>query len=238
LLDDAHALIKPCIGGLETFDDVIAFARVHATHSLWVLAVDAALWPLLKRARDARPMFDETYVLAPWNETQIGALLADRCARAGIAPIYDDLIDKLPPGSDELDRQDALRAKKAGYERMLWDHVRGNPALALEAWRASLAEDEQGILHVRPLQVPDTSKLDAPPDSSLFILRAVLQLAPAGAEAVAQATGLLPGEVMQEFRFGQTQGVFVEYEGGMRVSWQWLRAVTRLLERRHLLVMP
>jgi ABC-type multidrug transport system fused ATPase/permease subunit len=238
LLDDAHALIKPCIGGLATFDDVIAFARGNATHSLWVLAVDAALWPLLKRARDARPIFDETSILAPWNETQIGALLADRCARAGIAPIYDDLLDKLPPGSDEVDRQDALRAKQAGYERMLWDHVSGNPALALEAWRASLAQDERGILHVRSLQVPDTSRLDALPDSSLFILRAVLQLAPAGADAVAQATGLLPDEVIQEFRLEQAHGVFVEHDGGMRVSWHWLRAVTRLLERRHLLVMP
>jgi hypothetical protein len=236
VLDDAHALVKPVIGGLEAFDEVSSLARAHCSATTWLFALDASVWPLLRRARDARPLFDRIVLLEAWDEKQIGALLADRCASAGIAPCFEDLLEKLPVGADELDRQDALQAKQAGYERMLWDHVRGNPALALEAWRLSLAVDAVGGVHVRPLQVPDAGKLDTLPDSSLFVLRAVLQLAPAAVDDVAQATRLSPDQVLNAFRFGQTQGFFAEQEGRICVSWPWLRPVVRLLERRHLLV--
>jgi hypothetical protein len=205
---------------------------------MWVFAIDSSVWSFLKRARDARPLFDEVRVLRPWNETQIGALLTDRSEGAAISPTFEDLLEPLPLGSDEVDRQDALEAKRAGYERMLWDHVGGNPGLALETWRGSLGHDADGGVHVRPLQVPDTFRLEKLSDPSLFVLRAVLQLVPASIDAVAEATRLRPEEVLQDFRFGQTQGYFTEHMGAVRVAWPWLRDVTRLLERRHLLVVP
>lgn len=238
LLDDAHTLIEPRIGGLAKFDEAVAFARAHSEKTAWVFSIDASVWPLLKRARDARPLFDETYVLAPWNEAQLGALLSDRDEAAGIAPQYDGLLDRLPPGADEIDRQDALQAKRTGYERMLWDHVGGNPGLALEAWRVSLGQDDTGLVRVRPLQVPDITKLERLPDSSLFVLRAVLQLAPTSVESVAQATRLRPEEVLQDLRFGKAQGFYEDRSGSVRIAWPWLRAVSRLLERRQLLVSP
>jgi hypothetical protein len=238
LVDDAHTLIEARIGGFERFDAAIAFARANSDETTWAFAIDASVWPLLKRARDARPMFDETWVLSPWDEEQLGALLQDRCEAAGIAPRYDALLDALPAGADEIDRQDALAVKRAGYERMLWDHVGGNPGLALEAWRASLGRDATGTVHVRPLQVPDGMKVERLPDSSLFVLRAVLQLAPATVEAVALATRLRPEEVLQDIRFGKAQGFYEDHEGRVRIAWTWLRAVSRLLERRHLLVKP
>lgn len=236
LLDDAHTLLKPVIGGLAGFDEITTLARSQCKNTIWILALDASLWPFLRRARDARPVFDATHVLAPWDELQIGELLAERCKLAAITPSYDGLLERLPPGSDELDRLDALQVRQAGYERMLWDHVGGNPGLALEAWRSSLAQDPAGIVHVRPLNAPDVLKLELLPDSSLFVLRAVLQLAPAAVDDVAQATRLTSEQVLDALRFGQTQGVFSEREGRYRVAWRWLRQVTRLLERRHLLV--
>lgn len=238
LIDDAHTLIEARIGGLARFDEAIAFARAHSDATTWVFAFDASVWPLLKRARDARPMFDEVHLLAPWDERALGALLADRCDAAGIAPQYDALLDKMPPGADEIDRQDALNRKRGGYERMLWDHVGGNPGLALEAWRVSLGMDAAAVIHVRPLQVPDAAKLERLPDSSLFVLRAVLQLAPTSVETIAQATRLRPEEVLQDLRFGKVLGFYEEKAGHVRVAWPWLHAVSRLLERRHLLVNP
>ena len=236
LLDDAHTLIEARIGGLARFDRAVTAARANSRGITCVFAVDASVWPLLKRARDARPMFDETHVLEPWTESQLGALLADRCAAAAIVPRYDQLLDELPKGADEIDRQDALNAKREGYERMLWDHVGGNPGLALTSWRISLGQDATGTVLVRPLQVPDISRLERLPDTSLFILRVVLQLAPTTADAVAQATRLRPDEVEQDFRFGKAQGFYEEHDGHVRIAWGWLRAVSRLLERRHLLV--
>ncbi len=236
LLDDAHALLRPVIGGLATFDEVISFARNNCSRAAWILAFDASMWPFLNRARDERPLFDEAYRLEPWDEAQIGALLEERSMRAGIAPAYDDLLDRLPRGADDLDRIDALAEKKAGYERMLWDHVRGNPGMALEAWRTSLGEDDANVVHVRPLQVPDSSKLELLPDSSLFILRAVLQMAPVSLEDVAEVTRLSPEQVRNAFRFGEKQGFLSEEGGRMCVNWRWRRSVLRLLERRYFLV--
>jgi hypothetical protein len=238
LLDEAHALAKPIIGGLALFDQVITTARGHCTQTTWVFTIDAAVWPFLKRARDARPLFDEEHHLKSWDEQQIGALLAQRTSEAEISPVYTDLIGKLPLGADEIDRLDALKAKQDGYIRMLWDHVSGNPGLALEAWRSSLAHDEQGVVHVRPLREPDPDALDALPDSSLFILRAILYLTPANVDDVAQATRLSHEQVLNAFRFAQSQGVCGRQGDRVFIRWSWLRAVTRLLERRHLLVNP
>ncbi len=236
LLDEAQTLIESKIGGLTHFDEIIAWMRSSGDGITWVLAMDSALWALLQRARDSRPLFDECHRLLPWRETQIGELLEERCERAQISPLYEDLLDKLPAGADEIDRQEALDAKRAGYQRMLWDHVGGNPGLALQAWRASLARDASGNVRVRSLQTPDFGALEALPDASLFVLRAVLQLAPAAVGPVAEATRLRPDEVLVDFRFGKSQGYFEEVDGRMRVAWPWLGAVTRLLERRRLLV--
>ena len=57
-------------------------------------------------------------------------------------------------------------------------------------------------------------------------------------EAVAQATRLSHEQVLNAFRFGQSQGICGGQGERVYIRWSWLRAVTRLLERRHLLVNP
>ncbi|MDP3237673.1 MAG: hypothetical protein Q8N26_33100 [Myxococcales bacterium] len=238
LLDDADAFIKPLQGGLRRFDELLGLARQATSRTLWVFTIDGVLWPYLRRARDNRPLFDEVINLAPWSDDEIGRLLEARSADAGIDPVFDDLLEKLPVSADEIDRLDALTARRAGYFRMAWDYARGNPAMALEAWRASLVEGPQGEVRVRPLVAPDTTALELLPDSSLFILRAVLQLAPAGASDVAAATRLPELQVSSAFRMGQTQGYYVEAQGLVCVASPWLRSVMVHLERRHLLESP
>lgn len=237
LIDDVHLLIKPVIGGLGVFDGLMTLARASSAKTTWILAMDASLWPFLKRARDGRPMFDETYVLESWTEAQIGTLLDLRSEDADIEPQYDDLLEVALNQVSEEDRLDAIEAKKAGYVRMLWDYARGNPAIALEVWRSSLGVSENEAIHVRPLQVPDTALLEALSDSSLFVLRAIIQLSPAAPEDIARATRLGPEQVLNALRYGQAQGFIAETDGRVRISWSWVRAVMRILERRHLLVM-
>lgn len=236
LLDDMQTFVKPVIGGLAGFDEVMNRLRADQADTVWVLAFDSTVWPFLARARDARPLFDQVHQLQPWTEEQLGELLDERSKEAGFEPSYEQLLDALPANADEFDRLDAVQARSAGYVRMLWDHVRGNPGLALEAWRHALGEDAEGGVHVRPLQEPDTSTLERLPDSSLFVLRAVLQLAPASVIDVAHATRLSRESVVNAMRFGQAQGFFIEQQGRYRVTWRWMRAVLWLLERRHLLV--
>jgi hypothetical protein len=238
LLDDAQALIKPVVRGLVTFDAVVAFARSQDPATLWVFAVDAVLWPFLSRSRDARPLFDAVHTLLPWNEEQISDLVLQRSAGADIDPTFEDLLEKLPATADEIDRQDALLAKRAGYCRMLWDYTRGNPGMALEIWRTSLVQDASGVVRVRPLQVADATDMELLPDAALFILRAVLQMAPAQVADVALATRMSEAQVLDTFQFALARGYLVGQADGVRVPWRWLRPVMRLLERRHLLVNP
>lgn len=238
LLDDAQALVKPVIGGLQAFDEVLTLARARSARALWVLAIDSVLWTFLTRARDGRPLFDEVFMLEPWSEEQLGQLLLQRSLKAGMRLAYDDLLEKLPAGADEADRLDALEARRAGYVRMLWDHVRGNPGMALEVWRSSLVEDVDGSARVRPLQLPSSGVLERLPDSALFILRAVLQLAPASAQDVMEATRVSHDQVLNAFRFGEANGYLLMSDGKAQVTWRWLGPVMSLLERRHLLVAP
>lgn len=236
ILDDVHSIIRPVLGGLRRFDELLAYVRRHATQCLWIFVVDQVSWPFLKRARDSRPLFDEVQLLKPWNDAQIGGLIRRRCQAAQIEPTFDDLLDKLPPTADEVDLREALEVKQAGYFRMVWDFARGNPALALEAWRSSLVEDAGGIVRVRSLQAPDAAQLEALPDSALFIFRSILQMAPTSAAEVAQAARITEQQVRDTFRFGQAHGYFTESNGRVAISWTWLRAIIVLLKRRHLLV--
>jgi len=235
LVDDAQSLFKPIQGGLRALDDALAFARAHSERALWVFAVDASLWPFLQRARDSRPLFDQVIRLAPWSDEQIGALLTLRSEEAEITPTFEDLLEKLPPSADEADKQEALEQKRAGYFRMVWDYARGNPGLALEVWRGSLARDSEGTVRVRTLVTPDVTALEQLPDLALFIVRAILQMGPASAADVAKATRIGEAQVDNAFRIGCSQGYLRQEGGRVRITWRWLRPVVALLERRHLL---
>lgn len=236
LLDDAHRLIRPQVGGLAAFDALVAEARGATPRALWVLTLDDTLWPFLARARDVRPTFDEVLRLEPWSEEALGALLTARSEAAGLELTFEDLLERLPPDADEVERQDALAARRAGYVRMLWDYASGNPGLALDVWRASLACGPAGRVHVRPLQVPDPTELEGLPDSTLFVLRAVLQLGPAAEADVAEVTRLGLGAVHGAVCFGEARGYLAVDQGRVLVTWRWLSALVRHLQRRHLLV--
>ena len=76
---------------------------------------------------------------------------------------------------------------------MLWDYAGGNPALALEVWRARWARTPTGSSACARSRSPTPPGSRRCPDSSLFVLRAVLQLAPATVADVAEATRLHRG---------------------------------------------
>jgi len=236
LLDDAQRLIKPVRGGLRPFDEALAFARSRSADTLWVFAIDAVVWPFLMRARDSRSLFDQVLTLQPWTDEQIGELLALRSAEAEVAPTFEDLLEKLPPAADEIDKQEALWARQVGYFRMVWDYTRGNPAMALEVWRTSLSEDEAGAARVHALSVPDSGELSALPDSALFILRAIMQLEPATVAEIAKSTRVAEAHVLSAVTLGVQRGYLAADGDSVRVAWAWLRSIIVLLERRHLLV--
>ena len=235
-LDDAQRFIQPVMGGLATFDALIAAASLHASDTLWVFAIDEVLWRFLQRARGARPLFDDIVHLQPWREEQIIELLRERTAKADIHPSFERLLDKLPASADAIDKQEALEARAASYYRLLWDYASGNPGIALHMWRRSIGADADGGTHVRFFQAPDTGELDVLPDPTLFVLRAILQMAPATTDEIRRATRLSMSDVTDALRYARARDYIRDDDGLYTVTWTWLRALTLFLRRRHLLV--
>jgi hypothetical protein len=69
----------------------------------------------------------------------------------------------------------------------------------------------------------------------MFVLRSVIQLEPARAEDVSRATLLRRPQVEDALRYGLAHGYFERTGDRYRVTWAWFRAITRFLQRRHLL---
>ncbi|MCW5812844.1 MAG: ATP-binding protein [Labilithrix sp.] len=237
LLDDAHVHVRTVIGGLEEFDALVAVARSHSRHALWVLSFDECVWQFLSRARGIRPLFDGVVAIERWSEERIGELIESRSTSAGFEPSFDGLLDALPAGADEIDKEDALRERRTGFYRLLWDYARGNPGVALHAWRSNVGIDKSGTVHVRDLRTPNAGELEDLPYPTLFVLRAALQLAPASAGDIGRATQLTDIEVSDAIRYSVARGYLEERAGRVDITWDWFRPITRILQRRHLLVL-
>ena len=118
----------------------------------------------------------------------------------------------------------------------MWDYSNGNPAVALEFWRQSLFIDADDENQVRLVPTPDTTDLEQLTDEAIFVLRAVIQLDLAAPIDVAAATLLSSAQVADALRYAESRGYVEVIDGRYHVRWQWLRAITNVLERRHLLV--
>jgi hypothetical protein len=89
-------------------------------------------------------------------------------------------------------------------------------------------------VRVRLFDAPDAEDLEGLPDTTVFVLRAIVQLGWASAEEIGEVTALPRDRILDALRFGSRQGYFEEQTERYRITWDWFRAVTRFLERRHL----
>jgi hypothetical protein len=108
--------------------------------------------------------------------------------------------------------------------------------VALHLWRSSLGLDAEGDVRVRIFRSPDSKDLEQLPDAAVFVLRAVLQLAPAQPALIEESTMLRSSQVAEVLRYALARG-YLDREGEKyTVAWTWFREITRFLQRRHLLV--
>lgn len=236
LIDDAHRLVKPVMGGLRAFDEFVEMASRHSLHCAWVFAFDEVMWTFLERARGAKPLFDEVIELKPWGDEAIATLLETRCAQTDVSPKFDGLVGPLPRDADEVDMQDALARTVTGYHRLIWDYASGNPGIALHTWRRCLAQSvDSGEIVVSNFEAPDTRELEMLPDEPSFVLRAIVQLEFARADEIVGATRLHRAVVDSALRFAMVRN-YLELRGDRYwITWAWYRPITRFLERKHLL---
>jgi hypothetical protein len=235
LVDDAHFLVRPVVDGLEEVDRLIALARAASVRTTWVFAFDRVIWQFFQRAREVQPLFDDVVELRPWSEPAIVRLVDSRCRALDLQLDFHRLVPDLGDNPGAVAREHALERARVGYHRLLWDYSRGNPAVALHFLRTSLARESGGKLVVKLLRSPRASDLARLPESTLFVLRAVAQLDEASPDTIAEATMLESAQVADSLRYAKARGWVVESDGRYSLPWEWFRAVTRFLERRHLL---
>ena len=233
LVDDLEALIRFDVGGLAALDTCLDLVRETADRTLWVLAIDSAVWDLVCRLRSVRTIFSTVIEVPRWTDTAIADLLQSRVAEAGITPRYDRMIEDVAD-LDEIDHREAVEAKNAAFMLLLWDASDGNPGVALHLWRSVLGSDADGTVFVRPLRPVVEAAIERLPLEALFVYRAVLRRAGSTPAEVVAATRLSAAVVADVLRSGVQEGHLLVRDDGHHVSWDWYRALTRSLVRRHL----
>ena len=233
VIDDAHRLVRPLIGGLADIDRLLEFAHDLEILTTWVISMDVPGWQYLRRARGDRAFFDAIIRLPRWSAAEIRAWLEDKARAAEIELSFDDLV--VPRAIEESRYGITLEDTARDYYRALTDYADGNPAIALHFFLESLGERD-GTVYVRLFEAPSASALDVLPQSMLFVLRSVVQLGLAIELDVVRCTDLHPADVSDALRAARTRGL-IELDGQRyRVSQHWYRAVTAVLQRHHLLM--
>ncbi len=228
LIDDAHQLAQPAIGGLNELDELLHTAR--EVGGLWVLAFDQWAWQYVSRAR-AASVFDRVHQLPAWEDAAIVSLLDSRSEQADISPSFSGLV--LPRQIDSDEEEDPSRT----YFRMLADVSGGNPALALQFWRESLfVENEQTV--VRLFREPSDVELENLATTVRYVLRTVLQLDWAREEEIVVCSDLPAEDVRDAIRLAIARGYLKKDADGFRIAWPWYRPITGVLTRLNVLVSP
>jgi hypothetical protein len=90
-------------------------------------------------------------------------------------------------------------------------------------------------VRVRLFDAPRAADLDDLPDEAVFVLRAIVQLGWATLAEVQSVTSLPRQAVQDAVRYGGQRGYFERLEERYSIHWDWFRAITRFLQRKHLL---
>jgi hypothetical protein len=249
-IDDLQRIVRPALGGLAALDRLARLASAPAGRPRtdaeenpedvagdvsWIATMNDAAWQFVERARSGRVFFDRVIELPRWTERQIGRLLESRAESTGLNPDFRGL--DLPRQLDEghIDEQERNRL---GFMRIAWDHSRGNPAAAVEEWARSLMYDEAGTLHVRLPPPRREKELDAAPQSVQFVLRALVQLGQGRREDIRACTRMPRADVDDALRFAFAREYVHDRGGLLSIPMDHFRAVTNMLARQHLLVLP
>jgi len=250
-IDDCQRLMVPAIGGLVLFEAVIELLQKAGGEVSWVMAFEMPAWNFFRRARFERVIFDDVLALPAWNEKQIYALIEQRTKLANIIPDFSNLFvgdnadqeDGFEADQEIKEEREEIRqqlikhkAQSKAYIRVLWDYAGGNPLIALWAWQNSLYQKEdEDTVYVGLFKNLDTQELDELPNLMIFVLKTIYQLEIASVESVSQATQLSLHEVIDALRFLSMKKYIRRVSGNYEISLDWLRPITVMLVRKHLL---
>lgn len=237
MLDDAGRVVTKTMGGMAAYDALATVIARSMPRVGWVLAVSDHASSRIQKLRGDRDLMTHSVSLQPWDETKVGELVADRMQRAGFTPHFDELVDP------DLDIADALvEGVRVGerFVRLLWDQSDGNPRDVLHFWARSLAPYGAEDVKVRLFRAPSADALESLGAQARFALHAVLVHDGLTAEEAGRVLFESTANVRGVLGWLQGRGILMQDEatgpGRYRVEPHWVRAVSRYLQRKHLLV--
>jgi len=232
VVDNAHRLTKPTLGGLDEIDRLLEFEARLGPAVSWIISLDSVAWQFINRLRSSLLLAHQIVHLQPWTEEQIGDLVEARNKVAEVDPDFEQLV--LPAHLDETGFEGEERTQ-TGFYRILWDSAGGNPEVAIRLWVRSLVVIDGGGTAVRLFPPPSTDRLDGLDPLMLFGLRTILQLETGTAEEIAECLQISDKQVHEILRSALSLDLIEKVVDRYHVPWSAHQAVKLILTRQNLL---
>ncbi|MCB9666382.1 MAG: hypothetical protein H6732_19885, partial [Alphaproteobacteria bacterium] len=222
------------VGGFEGLRTLLYVCNATSERHFWILGVHRPAWGYLSRiatlvnAGVVRAVVD----VAPLSGPDLRELVLRRSQHAGIDVDFRRLENTGPFGAPpDVERERAIQS----YFRLLAEASGGCPTIALELWARSLRPRPDG--HADVVVVPELAgrKLADVGLLQLFVLAALRIQEDLTVAELSQVIDADEVDVRADVRELVQRGVLA-YDGGRaRVETLWLRGVTTVLRRRHIL---
>jgi len=233
LVDDAHLLARPWMGGQRGLDRLVGLDGAIHTPIDWVLAIDDRAWRYISLARGERALFHGVVPLPAWSEESLGMLLQSRAKSCGLELDYGRIV--LPRQLDAGEHDSAADRNRFGYARILWELADGNPEVAMRLFAGSLRRTQDGRIVVRLPQATFSVALNEASIETLLALRVMMQCEIATTDDLVRSLRISEARAVSIVRFCLQNGWIEPVEGGHRIEWSWFRPIARALVRRNLM---
>ena len=228
-----HRIARPKLGGLEGMMRAAEISEAAGEDIVWVITLTRAAWPYIKGMLGDRAILQETIEIPAWSETQLEELFLARCRKAQIEPDYRRLV--FPRQFDDAERATLEERNRSAFRRVLWELSDGNPEVAIRLFADSLRELPSGKLIVRLPQPAALNKIAAANQTTMLILKVLVQTEMATIDdlqkSIRAPRGSVTNSIVHCLQEGWVEAVYDHYQ----IKWSAYRTVKRVLVRQGLI---
>ncbi len=232
-VDNFHRIPRPRMGGLDGAIEASEIYEATGGNFIWIVAMTRSASPYISRAYGDRAILQEALELPAWSDDQLEQLFDARCAAAEIEPDYRRL--DFPSQLDDGARSTLEERNRFGFRRVLWELSGGNPEVAMRLFCNSLRELPNGKLIVRLPQPAPTNKVASANVTTLLALRCLVECELATLDDLVESIRVSRTTMANVIAYCIQEGWVEEVDGNYQISWDWYRAVKRVLVRRNLI---
>ncbi len=172
VLDGCHNLFLRKVGGFSAITTFLEIVGLTKQRHGWLMAFNSFSWHYINRLRDWG-LTCNVVELKGLSDDDIRALIEIRSAETGVVVDFSRL--RGGASVSEIDGEEGAISSARGYYRLLAEHSRGNPRVAMAYWLRSLRPTEDpGRMEVALFQVPVPPAIKMGPDYR-FMLAAIVQ---------------------------------------------------------------